>query len=84
VMLESVQALSTSLENQKAQMPIAEEASESARMLIVKMEKVLAAMLEMEDFNEAVELLRGIIQLQKKIDEETKDLWKKRIREILK
>ncbi|MDA1138012.1 MAG: hypothetical protein O3B01_05475 [Planctomycetota bacterium] len=84
VMLESVQALSTSLENQGAQMPIAEEASESARMLIAKMEKVLAAMLEMEDFNEAVELLRGILQLQKKIEEETKELRKKRIRELLK
>jgi len=84
VMLESVQALSTSMESQKLQMPIAEEASESAKILIAKMEKVLAAMLEMEDFNEAVELLRGIIQLQKKIDEETKELRKQRIRELLK
>jgi|ETNmetMinimDraft_15_1059895.scaffolds.fasta_scaffold00579_6 hypothetical protein len=83
-MLETVQALSASLEKQHGQVPIAEEASESVMMLIAQMEKVLAAMLEMEDFNEAIELLRGIIQLQKKIDGETKELRKKRIRELLK
>jgi hypothetical protein len=48
------------------------------------MEQVLAAMLNLESFNEALELLRSIISLQHKVENETKDAHKKKIQDLLK
>ena len=49
------------------------------------MRKVLDRMIELEDFNEAVETACGtIIQTQKQLHEETQQRHKQKIRELLK
>jgi hypothetical protein len=81
---DSVQKLSASLARKENIATSAEEAQQSARILIQKMEQVLAAMLNLESFNEALELLRSIISLQHKVENETKDAHKKKIQDLLK
>ena len=49
----------------------------------LQMQKVLERMLELEDFNEALELLRAIIELQDELDKQTKQRQKQKIRELL-
>ena len=41
-------------------------------------------MIELEDFNEAVELLRNIVDMQKKLHEETQKRHNEKIRDLLK
>jgi len=81
---DAVQKLSASLGQNGNVAASAEGAERSATILIEKMERVLAAMLDLESFNEALELLRSIISLQRKVEDETKELRKKRIQELLK
>jgi len=81
---DAVQKLSASLGQNDNLAASAEGAERSATILIEKMEKVLAAMLNLESFNEALEILRSIISLQKQVENDTKDLRKKRIQELLK
>jgi hypothetical protein len=40
-------------------------------------------MIALEDFNEAVELLRGIIKAQEQLQENTKQRHKQKIRDLL-
>jgi len=47
------------------------------------MRKVLDRMIELEDFNEAIELLRTIIKLQEELDEQTRQRHKQKLRELL-
>ncbi len=58
-------------------------ARKQANAILLEMRKVLERMLELEDFNEAVELLRTIIKLQEQLDEQTKRRHKQKIRELL-
>jgi hypothetical protein len=58
-------------------------AREQANAILLEMRKVLERMRELEDFNEAVELLRTIIKLQEQLEEQTKQRHKQRIRELL-
>jgi hypothetical protein len=80
----ALEALRTRIENAGDVPAAADPAAESASILIKKMELVLSAMLNLETYNEAIELLRSIISLQKKVEQETKELRKKRIEELLK
>jgi hypothetical protein len=48
------------------------------------MRKVLDRMIEMEDFNEVIDMLRNIIQSQEQLHEKTQELHKQRIRDLLK
>lgn len=52
--------------------------------ILVAMQHVLGRMLELESFNEAVELLRSIIDLQEKLNEQTRQRHKQRLRDLLK
>ena len=45
---------------------------QQADEILLEMRKVLDRMLELEDFNEAVELLRAIIKLQEELEEQTR------------
>ncbi len=47
------------------------------------MRQVLGRMIELEDFNEAVELLRSIIQAQEKLHEQTQKRHKQKLRDLL-
>jgi len=54
-----------------------------ADAILLEMRKVLDRMIALEDFNEAVDLLRTIIKLQEQLDEQTKQRHKEKIRELL-
>ena len=48
------------------------------------MRKIRDRMIELEDFNEAVELLRNIVEMQKKLHDQTEQRHKEKIRNLLK
>ncbi len=52
--------------------------------ILLAMQHVLGRMLELESFNEAVELLRSIIDQQDKLNEQTRQRQKQRLRDLLK
>ncbi len=52
--------------------------------ILVVMRQVLQRMLELENFNEAVELLRDIIRQQEQLDQQTKQRHKQKLRDLLK
>jgi hypothetical protein len=54
-----------------------------ADAILLQMRKVLDRMIALEDFNEAVDLLRTIIKLQEQLDEQTKQRQKEKLRELL-
>ena len=54
-----------------------------ADKIVLAMRQVLSSMIELEDFNEAVELLRSIIQSQEKVDGLTKKRQKQKLRDLL-
>ena len=58
-------------------------ARQQADAILLQMHHVLEKMTELEDFNEALELLRAIIQLQEEIGERAEQRQKDRIRELL-
>ena len=58
-------------------------ARRQADAVLLEMRRVLDRMIELEDFNQAVELLRTIIKLQEQLEEQTKQRHKQRIRELL-
>jgi len=51
--------------------------------IVFAMRQVLSSMIELEDFNEAVELLRSIIQSQERVDNLTKQRQKQKLRDLL-
>ena len=61
-----------------------QRARQQTDAIVLAMRQVLARMLELESFNEAVELLRSIIEGQEKINEHTKQLHKQKLRDLLK
>jgi hypothetical protein len=64
--------------------PNRQRARQQTDAIVLAMRQVLARMLELESFNEAVELLRSIIEEQTKLDEHTKQLHKQKLRDLLK
>ncbi len=58
-------------------------AREQAGAILLAMQRVLDRMVELEDFNEALALLRTIIGLQEKLSEQTKQRRKQKIRLLL-
>ncbi|MFZ5828439.1 MAG: hypothetical protein ACOY3P_00030 [Planctomycetota bacterium] len=60
-----------------------DRARQQADDILAMMNSVLARMIELEDFNEAVELLRQIIRAQKDLDEATRQRHKQAIRELM-
>jgi hypothetical protein len=51
--------------------------------ILAAMKQTLSQMLELEDFNEAVELLRSIIQSQEKVTDQTKQRHRQKLRDLL-
>jgi len=64
------------------QRPLA-EAKAQADLVLEAMKQVLDRMLELESYNELVELLRGIAADQQQIQEETKQMRREKLRSLL-
>jgi len=51
--------------------------------ILLVMRQVLGRMIELEDYNEAVELLKSILQAEQKLHDQTKRLHKDKLRDLL-
>ena len=78
--LESLQA---AVADAKAGPARRDAARQQADEILLAMRRVLSRMVELEDFNELVERLRTIIQIQEQITAQTKERQKQRIRDLL-
>jgi hypothetical protein len=61
-----------------------QRARQQTDAIVLAMRQVLARMVELESFNEAVEILRSIIEEQAKLSDHTKQLHKQKLRDLLK
>jgi hypothetical protein len=59
-------------------------AQRQADDILLAMRKIRDRMIELEDFNEAVDLLRNIIKMQEDLRRQTQERHKQKIRELLK
>lgn len=75
------------LEARVADAPLGLEHRDLARQqvdaILTQMRQVLERMIQLEDFNEAVELLRAIIEFQEQLHRQTEQRHKQKIRELL-
>ena len=60
-----------------------QQAEAQARVVVEAMKQVLDRMLELESYNELVELLRGIVTSQKQLSDQTKQERRDKLRSIL-
>ncbi|MBN1393628.1 MAG: hypothetical protein JW959_01165 [Pirellulales bacterium] len=80
---QRIEALLADLEKPRGP-ELRNRAQRQADDILLEMRKVLDQMLELESFNEAVELLRNIVEMQKELKEETQRRHKEKIRDLLK
>ncbi len=59
------------------------QSTQQLDLILSAMRRVLDRMIELEDFNEAVELLREIVESQEKLHEQTKQRQKQKLRVLL-
>lgn len=59
------------------------ESTQQLDLILGAMRRVLDRMIELEDFNEAVELLREIVEAQERLHEQTKQRQKQKLRDLL-
>jgi hypothetical protein len=79
-----LQSLAGRLEGGEADSQAARQAAaEQADRVVVEMQRIRDRMLELESFNEAVEMLRAILQQQQKVTEETKKQRSDKVRKLL-
>ena len=62
---------------------VQDQARDQADVILVEMKQVLDNMLELETFNEALDLLRSIIKSQEEVNQQTKDRQKSKLRDLL-
>lgn len=79
-----LEALQKTLEDYERTPALRDRAQRQAEEIILAMRKVLDRMLELESFNEAVELLRSIVEEQDRLREKTQQRHKEKLRELLK
>jgi hypothetical protein len=79
--LEDLQA---GLEDMERAPLLRDGAQQQAQAILLAMQKVRDRMLELEDFNEAVELLRNIVEMQKQLHEQTQKRHNEKVRDLLK
>lgn len=65
-------------------LPVVEVALEQTDAIILEMERILEKMFDLENFNELMEKMRLLIDAQTQLREETEDLRKKQILDLLK
>ena len=61
-----------------------EEAKSQTDAILLSMRRVLDRMIELQDYNEMVEMLRDIIKLQEQLRQQTEQRQKQKIRDLLK
>jgi hypothetical protein len=79
-----LEELQTALDDPQRAPLLRESAQKQAEAILLAMQKVRDRMIELEDFNEAVELLRNIVDMQKQLHEQTEQRHKEKIRDLLK
>ncbi len=79
-----IEALLADLEKPSQAPLLRNRAQQQADDVLLAMHKALDRMLELESFNEAVELLRNIVENQKKLTEETERQHKQKLHDLLK
>jgi len=67
----------------QAALPARNATRQQVDAILIAMRQVLDRMLELENFNEAVELLRSIVQMQEKLNDETKQKHKQKLKDLL-
>ena len=78
-----LQTLQARLADPQAGATARDAAREQADAILVQMNQILDKMLELETFNEVLDLLRGIIDSQDKINRETKQKQKDKLKQLL-
>ena len=79
-----LEGLRAALDNAQKGPSLRDLARRQADDILLEMQKIRDRMIELEDFNEALELLRSIIQKQEQLREQTQRRHKQKIRELLK
>lgn len=79
-----IEELQTALDDSGRAPALRNAAQQQSQAILLAMQKVRDQMIEMEDFNEAVELLRKIIDMQKQLRQDTQKRQNEKIRELLK
>ncbi len=82
-MQDRLQALQSSLEGGEDTEEIALAAQKEADDILIELDKVLQKMLELEDYNALVQLVRRLLEEQKELAERTKALRKKKAFDLL-
>jgi len=75
--------LGKTLDDPAAGRPLGERARQTADEILAAMQAVRGRMLELEDFHEALDLLRGIIKMQEDLHHRTQDRHNRKIRDLL-
>ena len=76
--------LQTGLEDAKLAPAARENAQKQADAVLLSMRHVLDRMIELQDYNEMVEMLRDIIKMQDQLRQQTEQRNKQKIRDLLK
>jgi hypothetical protein len=79
-----LELLQSSLEQAKFTPELRDNAQAQADAVLLAMRKVLDRMLELEDYNQMVELLRDVIKMQEQLRNQTEQRQKQKIRDLLK
>jgi hypothetical protein len=79
-----LELLQTGLEKSKFDAELRDQAKIQADAVLLAMQKVLDRMIELEDYNQLVELLRDVIKQQEQLRNQTEQRQKQKIRDLLK
>jgi hypothetical protein len=77
-------ALQSSLEDAKLAPQARDKAKTQADAVLLSMQHVLDRMIELQDYNEMVEMLRDIIKMQEQLRRQTEERNKQKLRDLLK
>jgi hypothetical protein len=80
---ERVQRITNVLESPSGGKKVLTEAIIQADLVVEEMQRILSRMLELESYNELVELLRAIVDDQQQLNEETKVRRREKLRSLL-
>jgi hypothetical protein len=79
-----LELMQTSLEKSKFEPELRDKAKEQAFAVLKAMQSVLDRMIELEDYNQMVELLRDVIKMQEQLRNQTEQRQKQKVRDLLK
>jgi hypothetical protein len=83
-LVRRLELLQTGLEQSKFDPALRDQAKTQADAVLLAMQKVLDRMIELEDYNQMVELLRDVIKQQEQLRNQTEQRQKQKIRDLLK